>query len=230
MCNNWIKEKCSSLLAAVNSLVERHPNISRVALAIAVLGFATYLAAKYGIALFFAFLSIAFATFFASRSLKLARDSLELTRSAIRPFLSISASEDVAIDTGQDTVTLRFTTRNSGSLLARGAHTDIDFFGPDEQVEENNVSKKYGSLGKEQSQGVLVFPNNHYFTIFGLELNKKDDMELWNDIQSGKVKCRIRITYSSIDKQYVTIQTLEIAKVKGLKGLRLLASSPQKAD
>jgi len=227
MCIEWIKERCSSFPVAVNSLVRRHPKTSIGALAIAVVGLTTLLAVKFGIALSFAFLSIAFATFFASRSLRLTRDSLELTRNAVRPFLSMS--EDIAVEMGKGTVALRFTIRNSGSLPARGVHTNIDFFGLDEQVEEDNVSDIYPPPCRE-AQGILVFPNNHYSEVFNLDLNNEDDMQLWNDIQNGKVKCRVRTIYSSLDKEHVTIQTEQIVKLEDREGIYLLPTSPQKAE
>jgi len=57
---------------------------------IVLFGFLVYLGWKYGIAISFAVLAIVVATFFASKSLKVTQDSLALSRSMTRPFLSIT--------------------------------------------------------------------------------------------------------------------------------------------
>jgi len=51
-----------------------------IIIALLVVGFAVFLGVKIGITIAFAFFSIAIATYFASRSLKLTSDALELQR------------------------------------------------------------------------------------------------------------------------------------------------------
>ena len=86
MCSERLKGR----LAKTQTYLNTPPNISLSVIAFAVVCFAVYLGIKTELAIAFAFISIAIATFFASRSLKRSSDALELTRATQRPFLNIS--------------------------------------------------------------------------------------------------------------------------------------------
>ena len=167
-----------------------------------------------------------FASINARDSLTATRKSLELTRKMIRPFLSMS---DVMIPVSRigDNVTLTFKIENSGSLPSNDAHADIDFFDEDEEVTEDNLSNKYRRPDRTGDHS-LVFPNNHYYELFILNLQDKDDVELWRNITKGKAKFRLRIMYTTFDNEYITIQTEHIAKPELVEKLQLLPILPQR--
>ncbi len=192
---------------------------------VAVFAFAVYLGAIYGIAISFAFFSIIVATYFASRSLKLTSKSLELTRNTQRPFLSLS--ESIPVSMTEDMATMTFNIRNSGSLPAGDVHSEIDFFDEDEEVTEDNLSSKYLSPHRRSEYG-LLFPNSTYYEKFQLDLKDKGDLELWQNIEEGKVKFRARIMYGGLETRHITIDTAQIVRIRGEEQLQILPISPQK--
>jgi len=166
-----------------------------------------------------------FASINARDSLTATRKSLELTRKMIRPFLSLSDVIPVSRIGNNVTLTLKIT--NSGSLPSNDTHSDIDFFDEDEEVTEDNLSNKYHCPDRTGKYS-LVFPNNHYYELCILNLQDKNDVELWENINKGKIKFRLRIMYASFDTEYITIQTEHIAKPEGVTQLQLLPVLPQK--
>lgn len=209
-----------------------------VTIGVLVLAFAGYLGAIYGIAISFAFLSIIVATFFASRSLKfttkslestretlkLTTESLELTRNAIRPF--VSSVGTIPVSYTADTITLTFQIINSGSIPASNVNTLIDFFDKDEEVKVDNLSNKYLPPNR-QSGYSLMLPKNMHYEKFILDMKDKGDIQLWQNIQRGEVKLRLRTTYESLGRKHGTIQTNQIVKLKGQKDLQLIPVLPQ---
>lgn len=192
---------------------------------IAVFAFAVYLGVMYGIAICFAFLSIIVSTFFASRSLTLTSKSLELTRNSIRPFLYTAGS--IGVKRVGKYITLTFNIQNSGSLPGEDVHVDIDFFDEDEEVTEENLSNRHTPPTREP-EFPLLFPNSVYNETFVLDLEQKNDLELWNNIGTGKTKCRLRIMYKSLGRRHITIQTEKIVKQEWEETLVTVPIPPQK--
>lgn len=166
-----------------------------------------------------------FASVSARDSLVATRESLELTTKMIRPFLSLSDVIPVSRKGNSVTLTLKIT--NSGSLPSKDTHANIDFFDEDEEVTEDNLSNKYHRLDRIDGH-CLVFPDNYYYEVCILDLQDKNDLELWENINMGKIKFRLRIMYASFDNKYITIQTEYIAKQAWITQLRLLPVLPQK--
>lgn len=166
-----------------------------------------------------------FASISARDSLVTTRQSLELTRKMIRPFLS--SSDVIPVSRIGNNVTLTLKITNSGSLPSNDTHADIDFFDEDEEVTEDNLSNKYHRPDRTYEYS-LVFPNNHYYEVYILDLQDKYDVELWENINKGKIKFRLRIIYTSFDNEHVTIQTEHIAKPEWVGKLQTLPVLPQK--
>lgn len=161
----------------------------------------------------------------ARQSLEKTRESLELTRNAIRPF--ISSSGMIPISYTPDTVTLTFNIQNSGSIPGNDVYTHIDFFDEDEEVTEDNLSNKYPPPNRQSSYGIML-PNDIHYEKYILDLKDKGDLELWENIEKGKVKFRLRIMYKSFGRKHLTLQTEKIVKLKGQKELQLIPDVPQK--
>lgn len=149
------------------------------------------------------------AAIFAGISALIANRSLELTRNSIRPFLYTAGS--INIKRVGKYITLTFNIHNSGSLPGEDVHVDIDFFDEDEEVTKENLSNRYTPPTREL-EFPLLFPNSVYYENYVLDLEQKDDLALWNNIEKGKTKCRVRIMYKSPGRKHITIQTKKLAK------------------
>ena len=116
---------------------------------VAVISFLVYLGLKHGIAISFAVLSIVVATFFASRSLKLTQDSLELTRITTRPFLNITSA------VYQPPKTLELIICNTGTLPADSNTFQVIFSQTNDFSGTNDINNLSGSVIHESSP---IFP------------------------------------------------------------------------
>ena len=150
---------------------------------------------------------------------------MELTRNAIRPFLSLGG--DIEISEERDFVTLEFRIQNAGSVPASDVYWGIDFFGEEEEVTETNLSNKYGTADKE-FEHALVFPNNVYYAEYIIDLKDKNDLELLKDIKAGITKCRVQLKYRGLEKNYLTIHTLRLIKQEWRKKLTFEQIPPQR--
>lgn len=205
-------------------LLNKYP-ITLIVIGVIAVGFTVYLAQTQGIAISFAFLSIVVATFFASGSLALTSKSLELTRNAIRPF--IYTADSINVKRVEKYITLTFNIYNSGSLPGKDVYTDITFFDKDEEITEENLSSKYAPE-EVKSKPSILFPNSKYYHSYIIDLNQEADSKIWDDIMQGKTKCRVRTTYTSLGRKYVTIQTEELAKQEWAEGIVTKPIPPQK--
>ncbi len=166
-----------------------------------------------------------FASVSAHDSLVTTQESLELTRNSIRPFLYMDGS--IGLKQVGQYMTLEFNIKNSGSLPGEGVNTDIAFFGKDEEVTEENLSSKYVPATVEATSSIL-FPNSVLYQNYILDLNQADDLKIWKDILQGRTKCRARITYTSLGRKHVTIQTEELTKPEWSEKIVTTPILPQK--
>lgn len=152
--------------------------------------------------------------------------SLQWSRDTIRPFLSLNTNAIHAeVEAGY--VRIEFTIFNSGSLPATEMDVDIDFFASDEEVTEDNLSGKYSSATKS-TLTPMILPNNNYIAEYIFDLKNKDDLKLWEDTKQGNVIVRLRISYQSLSRKHVTIQTERICGYPWEKGLIFEPIPPQK--
>jgi hypothetical protein len=151
--------------------------------------------------------------------------SLKLTRDTIRPFLYMA--ESIKIRGLRKYRTMVFNIKNSGSLPAEDVNVAIHFFGEDEKVTEENSSSRYRPP-KAKSAPTIVFPNSDYYQNYVLDLEKAKESELWNNIIRGKIKCRVRIIYSSLGRKHTTIQTKAVVKREAEEDVVVKAIPPQK--
>jgi hypothetical protein len=150
-----------------------------------------------------------FASVAAHDSLVTTQKSLELTRNSIRPFLYIAGS--IGVDKVGKYIKLTFAIQNSGSLPGEDVHVDIDFFDEGEKVTEENTSSKY-TVPTRELESPLLFPNSVFYEGYVLDSESKNDLELWDNIVKGKTKCRVRISYKSLEREHITIITEKLAK------------------
>jgi len=172
------------------------------------------------------FLVSSFAAIFAGisallalRSLKVTEEALRLTRGTTRPFLSLQPGEVSGSQKGH-IVALCFEIRNSGPVPANLVTTDLQFFGDDEEITEDNRSQKYP---KELAppMHVVVFPDYSYHIVQELDLRKEVDRKLFENIKNGKVKLHLRMTYTAQGIEYRTVQTEKLEREEAGKITRV---------
>ena len=168
---------------------------------------------------------VSIAVIFAGISALTANRSLELTRNSIRPFLYTAGS--INVERVGKYITLALNIQNSGSLPGENVHVDIDFFDEDEEVTEENPSNRYAPPTREP-EFPLLFPNSDYYEKYVLNLEQKNDLELWNNIEKGKTKCRVRIMYKSPGRKHITIQTEKLVKREWEENIVTTPIPPQK--
>jgi hypothetical protein len=151
--------------------------------------------------------------------------SLKWTRDTIRPFLYTAGS--INVEKVGEHRNLVFNIQNSGSLPGEDVQTEIDFFDEDEEVTEENLSNKYVPPTRETAHSIL-FPNSSYYEKYILDLNQKNDLELWDNIGKGKTKCRVRIMYKSLGREHVTITTEKLEKREWEETIVTTPIPPQK--
>jgi hypothetical protein len=103
---------------------------------VAVISFLVYLGWKLGIAISFAVLSIFVSAFFASRSLKLTRDSLELTRATTRPFLTVTRAIYLVYEHNCE---IKFLLCNTGPLPAYDISVAFEFKYLSQSIENSDA-------------------------------------------------------------------------------------------
>ena len=190
---------------------------------ILVIAWAVVLGIYTEIAISFAWLSIAIAVFFAIRSLNIANDSLKLTLNTVRPFMSVQPGNLTAIITPK-AVTLSFEIKNAGVLPGELVHMDIAFFGNDEIITNDNISKEFPIKSGVLSQPIL-FPNSTYHINYTIDISADIGKRIWETMKNGKVKIRHCIKYKGINTEYITIQSEQLDK-KGKDTLRRNQISP----
>lgn len=190
------------------------------ALAIA---FVVVLGIYQSIAISFAVLSIFVSTFFAARSLKIASESLRLTRNNIRPFLSVQPG-DIKGEFSDKVVSLFYEIKNTGVLPGELINVDIAFFSEDEIVTNNNDSKEFATELVTLPQQIL-FPNAAYKIAHTINTRIESGARIFEAIRNGKIKTRHCIRYKDNNNEYLTIQTEKLYKINE-NTLRRIIISP----
>lgn len=214
MCRERVKLWFDRCLHKIETYSNLYPNLTKAIIFILVVCFAIYLGIVTELAIAFAFLSIVIATFFASRSLKLTNESLKLTRSTVRPFLSIQTggiSTRIVLPTE---VALPFEVKNTGAIPGEMLAIDIAFFGDDEIINNDNVSKKYPILFSETPAQPVIFPNATFVINHIIDISVSPGKQMLKDFRNGKVKIRHRIKYKDKNAEYLTVQTEQLEREK----------------
>jgi hypothetical protein len=175
-----------------------------------VIAFVAVLGIYQGIAISFAVLSIIIATFFASRSLKLADKSLRLTRNTVRPFLSVQSGNLKAVMTSNEVI-LAFEISNTGSIPGEIVTINTALFDNNEVVNYDNASIKYPGISESPNQP-LVFPNSTFNLSHTINTSNELGKNMWESIRNGEVKLRHSIRYKGLNTEYITIQTEQLCK------------------
>ena len=133
------------------------------------------------------------------------------------------------IITSENVVTLHFTVKNTGTLPATNVNTYVDFFQKNEEITENNRSRKYSPI-TTKSEAAMVFPNQSVGGNIGLKISNTDDKQLWEDIVHNEVNLRISIQYKGISQEYITVQAVKIETGMEGKQIHLIPVTPQKRN
>jgi len=165
------------------------------------------------------FLVSSITAIFAGIAAILATQALGLTRSTTRPFLALQPGEASAESKGH-VVTQEVSIMNTGSLPANILTAELTFFGEDEEITEDNVSKQYPKQS-EPPRNVVVFPNYAYHLVHSFDLSREIERRLFENMRKGKVKWRVRITYRGQEIEYMTVQTERIEKEEAGKLMRI---------
>ncbi len=128
---------------------------------VAIISFLVYLGWKLGIAISFAVLSIFVSVLFASRSLKLTQDSLELTRATTRPFLTFTRAR---YEVYEHNCEIKFLLCNTGPLPAYKISVGFEFKYLSQSIESSDTRS---FLHDSQTQQPL-FPKEERECIFTL--------------------------------------------------------------
>ena len=167
---------------------------------VAVISFLVWLGWKHGIAISFAVLSIFVATFFASRSLKLTQDSLELTRATTRAFVTVRETQYK-----QNIKVVSFDIENTGVLPGENVKFRLDIFTPGEY--KNPILTYSSDLP-------VIFPNQHIFHSLDL---KEDLPEIYDKIQRGtELDFKTLISYDT--SPIKNCSTTRMSRFKLVKG------------
>jgi len=173
-----------------NSLTKNHaPPVLAIYIGItaAVIWFAVHLGNTVGLGIAFAFISIVIATFFASRSLRMTSQSLELTRATQRPFLNLSRIDVVWRENAIHDSHLQYfiiDINNTGSLPADNVSLRC--------IVWKTRSKVKHVLDSEVSNASICFPNEEIQNLRFSDTNQKKRLVAK---VGGKIQVRIEIDY-----------------------------------
>ena len=186
-----------------------------IIIGVAVIAFAVNLGLEAGIAISITFLLGAAAIFFASRSLKVTQDSLELSRATTRPFLNVSVSETILTQS-----TLELIICNTGAL-------------PADKVEilctlctmENEVVIKEYELPTWNKAPSIYFPGDEVGPTYHWSPR---DYDFTDDSTRGKTLIRVTIDYRNrLTQEAHTTTRVFMAEVSNMQGQYLLMPIPK---
>lgn len=152
--------------------------------------------------------------------------SLQWSRDTVRPFL-FHPADTIQPEQVKTNMKISFKIHNSGSLPATNIEVDIDIFASDEEVTEDNISNRFKPATALPIMPMLL-PNSHYTATYILNLKDKDDLAQWEAFNQGKAKVRLRISYESMNRKHVTIQTEELSKPEWESRVVFAPIPPQK--
>jgi len=155
-----------------------------------------------------------FAATLAVLALIVASISLDWATITMRPY--ISRSGNITIKKNPNDITIDFPVLNSGRIPASDVSIETDLFDINEEVTENNASKKYPGANNVAPLISVLFPNTTYYLNYMIYVNEKLGKKLWDDILVGQVKFRFRIKYKSYGREHLTIQTEQLGPIKGV--------------
>lgn len=126
----------------------------------------------------------------------------------MRPY--VFRSGDIDMRETQDEVAIECQVLNSGRIPANNIRVETNLFDINEEVTENNASKKYPDANDVAPEVPVLFPNNKLNLNHSIDLKGELGKRLWNDIKAGQVKLRWRIRYKSYGREHITIQTEQL--------------------
>lgn len=144
-----------------------------------------------------------------------------------RPWLYMIGGNITATERDNRYTVLPFILCNSGPLPATNIDSHIDFFANEEEITEDNESRvfKVATSGEETP---MLLPNDTYTEEFVLDNQNPNDGQLLDCIKQGKTKVRFRISYESLSRKHLTIQTYRLSKLEWQEDLALIPIPPQK--
>ena len=171
----------------------------------------------------FILLSIIIATIAAINSIF----ATTLANETQRPWLYPLGGEVAPYESHNRYTVLPFTISNSGSLPATNIYCNIDFFANEEKITEDNKSHVFEVAIKREETHMLP-PNGTFTEQYILDIQNPNDRQLLDCIKQGKTKVRFRISYESLSRKHLTIQTSELSQSKWDENLQFRPIPPQK--
>ena len=144
-----------------------------------------------------------------------------------RPWLYIIGGKVTAYERNNRYTVLPFILSNSGSLPATNVYCNIDFFANEEKITEDNKSRVFEVAVKGEETPMLL-PNGTYTEEYVLDIQNPNDRQLLDCIKQGKTKVRFCISYESLSRKHLTIQTYELFQRKWEENLAFIPIAPQK--
>lgn len=190
MCTARVKKCFKRWSVNAQTYLNKHPSITLSAIAFAVVCFAVYLGIKTELAIAFAFIAIAVATFFASKSLRRSSEALALTRATQRPFLNIYQFDvNWSRNDGQLTSVNNFIFGlcNTGAFPADQVSVLM-------KVSKNKMDNKHHVFAVSEGIPQICFPSEE---IVNLDFRKVDEKEKLEVELKGELKVRIEISYKN---------------------------------
>jgi hypothetical protein len=152
----------------------------------------------------FLWLSIAIASVAALNSML----ASSIASDAQRPFISLQPGTIFVIEAEKE-FTLKLEIKNTGTMPGNNVTADIGFFDEDEEITEDNLSKKYPAETRRQPF-LTLFPNVPCNVIYTFDLRQKPVSNLLKNIKKGKIRFRLRIMYTSLGRKHLTIETEQL--------------------
>ena len=153
--------------------------------------------------------------------------AITLANETQRPWLYMIGGKVTPYERNHRYTVLPFILSNSGSLPATNVDSHIDFFANDEEITEDNESRVFEVPTREEETPMLL-PNDTYTEGFVLDIQNPNDRQLLDCIKQGKTKVRFRVSYESLSRKHLTIQTDRLSKLEWEADLVLTPIPPQK--
>lgn len=133
--------------------------------------------------------------------------ALKWARDTVRPFICFTGQIGVG---GQDYERyIALEVRNTGMLPASKVLVKVTSFALDEVITATSTGRKY-KWPERNGTRITIFPNQTWQSVQNFSLKDSGDKHTWENVIAGKVKVRVRISYSCFDRQYETIQSMHI--------------------
>lgn len=133
---------------------------------------------------------------------------------------------NISLNQGEHIATLEFHVKNTGPVPANLVTVEIAFFDDAEVIEDDNKSKHYPQEC-QQPQETVIFPGAVHILGKTFDFRPDTGKRLLDNLVSGNIKLRFRMTYRAQSMEYVTVQTEKLEKIDA-RTFRRMPIQPQR--